>query len=246
MAKTPTLGEAGMAWMRELIQREGVLRGSAEVVRSIGELALDYLPSRKRLRYGDIDYDFDHNVNTTWAAPTLAVRLREIFTRGKYQPSEPGLFQQILDELGIDFARFTFVDLGSGKGRTLLMASDYPFRRIVGAEVIPELHEIARQNIKRYQGERQRCFEMEAWLGDAREFPFPSDPLLIYLFNPFPADVLAEVLKRLRESLVDMPRECLVVYHNLVHEELLRSLTFLMQERRTPQYAVYRATLSSQ
>ena len=34
---------------------------------------------------------------------------------------------------------FTFIDLGSGKGRTLLMASDYPFRRIIGLELLEEL-----------------------------------------------------------------------------------------------------------
>lgn len=239
MTRTPTLGEAGLAWVRDLAQREGLLRACSTVLTNAWELALDYLPSRRRLRYGDIDYDFDHRVNTTWAAPTLAVRLREIFTRGKYQPSEPELFHAILDRLAIKHDRFTFIDLGSGKGRTLLMASDYPFRRIIGAEIIPELHAIAAQNVGRYQSDKQKCFAIETWLGDARQFAFPSCPLVLYLFNPFPADILLDVLKRLQESMRMHPREILVIYHNLMHESVFNEVGSLRPIHRTEQYAVY-------
>ena len=188
MHKTPTLGEAGLAWIRGLVAREGWLRAFGSVGQSLYELALDYLPSRRRLRYGDIDYDFEYRVNTTWARPSLSVRLREIFTRGKYQPSEPQVFHAILERLGIGYERFTFLDLGRGKGRTLLMASYYPFRRIIGAEIVPELHAIAEANVASYRSERKKCFAIETWLGDAREFPFPAGPLVVYLFNPFPED----------------------------------------------------------
>jgi SAM-dependent methyltransferase len=241
VANSPTLTATGWAWGRGLIQREGLLRGTGTALRALVDLGLDYLPSRKRLRYGDIDFDFEHGVNTTWAAPTLAVRLRETFTRGKYQPSEPGLFRRILDELKIDHGRFTFIDLGSGKGRTLLMASDYPFRRIIGAEIIPELHEIALNNLKRYRSERQKCFVLEAWLGDAREFPFPNESMVVYLFNPFPADVLGIVLENLGKSLATLPRETYVIYHNLVHEGVFHAMPFLKEMQRTEQYVIYRA-----
>jgi predicted RNA methylase len=170
--------------------------------------------------------------------------LREVFTRGKYQPSEPGLFHEILDAARVRYEDFVFIDLGSGKGRTLLMASDYPFRRIIGAEIIPELHAVALQNIKRYHSEDQKCFALEAWLGDAREFPFPPEPMLVYLFNPFPEDILRTVLDRMWESLRENPREAYVIYHNLVHEQVFRSMAFLQPVRRTHQFAIYRAGTS--
>ena len=53
---------------------------------------------------------------------------------------------------------FTFVDLGSGKGRTLLMASDYPFRRIIGVELLPSLHQIAQENLRQYKSESAEMF----------------------------------------------------------------------------------------
>jgi SAM-dependent methyltransferase len=241
MGDAPTLRAAGRAWLGELLRREGLVRGLASAARSFAELGLDYLPARKRLRYGDIDYDFEHGVNTTWAAPTLPVRLREVFTRGKYQPSEPGLFHEILRGLQIDYARFTFIDLGSGKGRTLLMASDFPFRRILGAEIIPELHAIAQENIQRYRDANQQCLVLDTWLGDARDFQFPLESMVVYLFNPFPAEILQEVLKNLHTSLTNMPRESYVIYHNLIHEGVARSMSFLRPIHKTEQYAVYLA-----
>ncbi len=240
MTKTPTLGEAGLAWIRGLIEREGIVPGVAKAFRSFVEVGIDYLPSRRRLRYGDIDYDFEFGVNTTWAKPSLSVRLREIFTRGKYQPSEPELFHHILGQFDIVHDRFTFLDLGSGKGRTLLMASDYPFRRIIGAEIVPELHAIAASNIARYHSERQRCFLIETWLGDAREFPFPNEPLVLYLFNPFPKDILIAVLERLHGSFLETPREILIAYHNFVHEDVFQSSSFLERLQRAGQFAIYR------
>jgi len=148
-------------------------------------------------------------------------------------------------DLGITYERFAFIDLGSGKGRTLLMASDYPFLRIMGGEIIPELHAVALENIARYRSDSQKCFVLEAWLGDARKFPFPAESMVVYLFNPFPADVLREVLEQLRASLEEYPRECYVIYHNLVHEDVFRTTVWLRQGRRTEQYAIYRVVPST-
>ena len=169
-------------------------------VAQLVELALDYLPSRKRLRYGDIDYDFEHGVNTTWAAPTLAVRLREIFTRGKYQPSEPELFTQILDELKIDSRALHVYRPGKRQGPhpadgfRLSVPSDHRGGDHSGAA------RRLRWKICSVIGASSRsALRLEAWLGDAREFPFPDEPMVVYLFNPFPADILREVLEDLRQ-----------------------------------------------
>jgi len=92
------------------------------------ELVRDLTPARRRSRYGDIDFDFEHGVDTTWANIGLRTRLREWISGGQYQPSEPELFHRIISDLPVKPDGLTFIDLGSGKGRTLLMASEYPFR----------------------------------------------------------------------------------------------------------------------
>ena len=76
----------------------------------------------------------------------------------------------MLSALPIDYRDFTFIDIGSGKGRTLLMASDYPFRRIIGVELLPELHRIAQENVRKYKNENQKSFAIVSQCVDAREF----------------------------------------------------------------------------
>jgi len=205
----------------------------------------DLTPGRRRSRFGDIDYDFDHGVDTTWATISLRTRFRELLSGGQYQPSEPELFHQILRALPTSPDGFTFIDLGSGKGRTLLMASDYPFRRIVGVELLAEFEVIARGNIERYRGAQQKCFALESQQGDAREFTFPEEPTVVYLFNPFPEHVLREVLGNLRQSLIASPRPAYVIYHNLEHERTFTDAAWLQAVYRTPQFAIYRAAVNA-
>ena len=230
-----------LAWIREAVRARGLVGALLYYALESLELLQDLSPTRRRSRYGDIDYDFDHGVDTTWATVALRTRIRELLSGARYQPSEPSLFHQILQSLPIQPEGFTFIDLGSGKGRTLLMASAYPFRRIVGLELLAELDAVARQNIAGYHDDQQRCFALESHAGDARNFEFPAEPTVLYLFNPFPEPVLRTVLSNLRYSLTDFPRPAYVLYHNLVHEKVFAEHTWLQPVYRTPQYAIYRA-----
>ena len=103
------------------------------------------------------------------------------------------------------FSEFTFVDLGSGKGRVLLMAAPYGFKRIMGVEFMPEWHRIAEENIRKFAAQYGIASRIESFCMDAREFDFPAGPLVVYLFNPFPEPVLAVVLEKLRQSLLSKP-----------------------------------------
>ncbi len=117
-------------WIRETLRSRGLLGALAYYLGETAELLRDLTPTRRRSRYGDIDYDFEHSVDTTWATVPLRTRIRELLSGARYQPSEPSLFHQILQNLPAAPDGFTFIDLGSGKGRTLLMASDFPFEEL--------------------------------------------------------------------------------------------------------------------
>jgi hypothetical protein len=207
------------------------------------DMVRDLSPSRRKSRYGDIDFDFEHGVDTTWATVTLRTRIREWLSGGQYQPSEPALFREIIDSLPVPPDGFTFIDLGSGKGRTLLMAASYPFQRIIGMELLEELNVIAVQNISRYRSNDQRCFAIESYAGDARRFGFPAKPTILYLFNPFPRHIWRELLANLHASLATVPRPVYVIYHNPVHEDIPNSEDWLHERKRTHQFVIYEAVL---
>ncbi len=122
------------------------------------------------------------------------------------------------------------------------MASEYPFRKIVGVELIAELHHAAEENIRDYRSPTQRCAQIESVLADAREFELPAEPLVLYLFNPLPERALSEVLERLRKSLERAPRPVWVVYHNPLLENVLRATRFLEKAGGTSQHSLYRTT----
>ncbi len=212
---------------------------SSLLISKLWDFAVESTPSEQRQRYGDMEYDWEHRVNTTSGTVGWHARLLGLL-HSPYQPTDPVLFQEMMASLPINFDGFTFVDLGSGKGRTLLMASEYPFRRVLGVELIAELHRAAEENIRDYRSPTQRCTSIESILADAREFDLPEEPLVLFLFNPLPERALSEVLRRLGNSLARVPRSVWVVYHNPLLENTLGASEFLEKASGTDQYSVYR------
>lgn len=232
-------------WWNDVAVREGRLAATRQLLAVMWEFVRDSTPERRRRRYGDAEYDWDHGVNTTGAAVSWRNRLLGVF-HSPYQPTQPDLFREMLESLRQqshrDFHDFVFVDLGSGKGRTLLMASDYPFRRIVGVELLPGLHQAAQENLSRYRSESQKCFALESICADATEFPFPAEPMVLYLFNPFPEPGLRRMMANLEQSLREHPRAVFVLYHNPLLEHVLSRSAGLRKLNATHQFALYGPT----
>ncbi len=237
-----SLSRSAWRWWNEIAAREGRLAASRRLLAALWEFALESTPQRRRQRYGDAEFDWDHRVNTTSAALSWRDRLLGAF-HSPYQPTEAALFHEMLDALReqchCDFHDFVFIDLGSGKGRTLLMASEYPFRRIVGVELLPALHQIAEENLRNYQSESQQCFALESICADATDFPFPAEPTVLYLFNPFPEAGLRQVIAKLQQSLRTHPRAVYVLYHNPLLEHVLSEGAVLKEIGGTHQYSMY-------
>jgi SAM-dependent methyltransferase len=232
-------GPLFLRWLRDSLRARGLLRSLGYLGKQAWEVLRDSTPARRRARFGDIDYDCDYGVDTTWARLGWRVRLREIFTERLYQPTVPEEFAEIMQRLPqLDFTQYSFVDLGSGKGRALLLAADYLFRRIIGVEVQPELHAIAEENLRRLR-QRAPQINAQALCLDAREFHFPPEPLIVYLFNPFPDYVLATVLDNLRRSAASHPRPVYLIYNAPCEEHVLQQAGFLGKIAQTSQYAIY-------
>ena len=225
---------------RESVRYFGWRRSLRELISATGSALLELLPSRRKARFGDLDYDWEHSVDTTRSNVAAGTQFLTGLMARPYFATEPWLFQQIMQALPIDFSQFTFVDLGSGKGRVLLMASSYPFQRIVGVEFLPELHRAAQKNITSYSNDRQRCCKVEALCMDARDFQFPPGPLVVYLFNPFSKSTFAQVLDNLRRSVEQAPRPVYIAYRFTEFESLLGQATWLEKVAGAEQWAVYR------
>jgi cyclopropane fatty-acyl-phospholipid synthase-like methyltransferase len=114
-----------------------------------------------------------------------------------------------------------FIDLGSGKGRVLLIAAQYGFQRIIGVEFSPELCEIARENVNVFLGRTQITAQTEVIESDVATFPIDCDYNVFFMYNPFERVVLARFLSNLHSSLLQSPRKIWLIYHNPVDDEII-------------------------
>src|SRR5581483_7516943 len=88
-----------LGWIADAVRHRGIPGALGYYAGAAIELARDLSPQRRRSRYGDVEYDFDHHVDTTWATVSFRTRLREFLSEARYQASEPELFHEILRSL---------------------------------------------------------------------------------------------------------------------------------------------------
>ncbi len=134
-----------------------------------------------------------------------------------YEASPAVELFQILESFSID-SRMTFIDIGCGKGKAMLIASFFPFGKLEGIDLSNKLVAQCSDNLKQSDSlSNVQMPDYDVFCRNAVEYDFPETDLLIYLFNPFGLTVLQQVLEKLQASLEDCPRNALVVYCNAVH-----------------------------
>lgn len=130
-------------------------------------------------------------------------------------PSQPSIIRSALSILP-PLESFTFIDLGCGKGRPLLVAAEFPFQDIVGVELSPSRAEVARRNVeimrRRFPGRTPIRVEVQ----DATTFSLPPGNIVLFLYNPFRGDPILKVRAGVEAALARENRSVFVVYYNPV------------------------------
>jgi SAM-dependent methyltransferase len=116
---------------------------------------------------------------------------------------------------------FTFIDLGAGMGRALLLAAEYPFRAVVGVEFHPTLARIGQRNLAVWRATGRARAPMSVICRDAAEYELPAGPCVAFLFNPFGGPVLRRVLRNWSRSLAGRPGQLDILYVNNEQESIL-------------------------
>jgi len=176
-------------------------------------------------------FDQAHGVDTA-----SSVYAHEIGFRGTaglfashYHPAPARVIVHALSELPIRHEDYVFVDFGSGKGRALLVAANFGFRQVIGVEASPALHDVALQNIARYRSDQQKCHAIESHCMDCLEFELPDEDIVLYMYHPFAASVLRDVLKRVVTQFSRSSREIYIVYLSPFHDRVFREFECLAE-----------------
>ena len=156
-------------------------------------------------------FDLQHGTDTSGCLPGAVLAptsLSALYITGNIGIG-PSALAQAIAALPIQHQDFSFVDLGCGKGRALLVASKFPFRHLLGVELAPELCRTAQANIVTRPEWAARISVLQH---DAATVRLPDGPLVIFMFHPFFARILRRVLANLERQLHQAPRETWLLY----------------------------------
>lgn len=227
-----------LAMFRTAFVNEGFFPGTECLFRELGGRLFGMSPvghpRANLVLYGitDLVYDRLHGVDTRGV-----IELPEMENRGRsYVGTPPRAWKLMMRHIAIDPARFTYLDLGCGKGRTLLLAAQGGFRRILGLDISSQLLQIAEHNL------RSASVEGELICRDVTEYEFPPEPLVVFMYNPFYAEVMEKVAVNLRRSLNQTPRECYIMYYSAAFDHIWRDAGFRVMRRSDatyPNYVIY-------
>ena len=75
---------------------------------------------------------------------------------------------------------------------------------------------------------------------DASKYILPDEVDLVYLFNPFDAFILSQVIDTIKKSYLSNPREIFIIYMFPVHKELFDNSLFQTIYSFQSDYIIYR------
>ena len=223
-----------MTMVRQIMGRVSTVvreEGTAVALAKIAKVAV-------RLFHGDATDEFDSafKIDTWREVPLwqLHVPSQNASFGSKYQTTDPSVFLEAMRMVPADARNYTFIDLGCGKGRTLILAAKQEFKNVIGVEFSPELAAIARQNIQ------QVGVAAEIVEGDASEFRFPEGNLLIYMYNPFGKSVMRAVIANLLDWRTRHQSQAFLVYINPVCRDEIESFDALQSVAHTSDIGVWK------
>jgi hypothetical protein len=186
-------------------------------------------------------YDWTRNVDTNgWGYLTSLTVVGTGKAGNDYLPVRPARAREFLKDLPIkNHSDYTFIDVGSGKGRMLFLAAELPFQSIEGVEFARELHEAATENIVRYRRKHANCPPIRSVNVDAIDYAFPSNNLIICMYNPFGAHVFKKFLPTLNAAINRPGRHLVVALVDPECAELVERETALEAHKKHPRYHIY-------
>jgi len=162
-------------------------------------------------------YDLRHGIDTCKGSPleglTIGGENKERGTR--YQPTRVVPLRKLFRLVEpLVPSNSVLVDLGCGKGRVLLVASEFGFKEVRGVEFAHELCEIAKKNCAVFKARKHFKPDWRIIEADVTQYTIEPDETVFFMFNPFDEIILQKVLDNIATSLQMRPRKILIIYYN--------------------------------
>jgi SAM-dependent methyltransferase len=207
-----------------------MLRFAARTLARLNAGRIQKIFNRARYRISETWYEWRFGIET--AAPVFLLDVGVENSQSiDYGPAEYRTLRKVMNTLTIQRGRDVFLDYGSGKGRVVVFAARYPFRKVIGIEISDQLNDIARENIRRARS-RLLCKDIDIVHGDASLYPLPPDVTFLFFYHPFRGETLLKVVETVRKSLAENPRVLTIIYKNPEHFETTVGTSDWLVKRR--------------
>lgn len=229
-----------MSAIRRILQegRKHPLETARAVLTRLLLIPVRGVPDFSKSADEDDDFDARFGVDTAQVVQVVVTDSPNRVHGTRYQTTSEEIIRWCIDNSGVDPATTTFIDLGCGKGRALIVAAQYAFRQIVGVEYSPELASICDQNLRKAKcGSRSRVL-----VEDAAKFIPPAGDLLVYMNNPFNAEIAVKVYARLSAH----PGRVVLAYRGPGHDIIRETGLFEETLRRPDAARIYRLAREAQ
>lgn len=169
-------------------------------------------------------YDYKYNLDTySWVSNDELTQENETATHASaYQAVKVLSLRQLLKTLRLN-KDVVFVDIGSGKGRILLIASEFGYMEARGIELSKKLCDVAEQNLINYQTKIKTSTQIKIINADASEYKISADENIFFLYNPFDEHIMRKVLDNISLSHQENDREILLIYAYPVKSDVVES-----------------------
>lgn len=194
--------------------------------RNIKARALSLIPilGRRYRTHQLLTHPFDRAFGTDTSGQVSPDRLTtDLVLAGQMQAyigAQPSIVRRVLACLP-DPTGSAFVDIGCGKGRPLVVASELPYASITGVELSPELVRVARKNASTIARQFPARTAITVVEGNAAEYQLAHDRVVLFYYHAFGRDTLATFVANLERQLSDTPRHIFFVYMNPVDADVL-------------------------
>lgn len=216
-----------------LVRREGVV-GAVKHVASIAYW--QYVTYRD-----DTRFDRRYGIDTSGVESAYLANVRSNYVAGAtyYQASSWRDFAKMMRFIPADRSAVTFIDLGCGKGRVLCFAALDGFENIVGVEFSDALASVARANAEIFKRRTRTKASITVLTQDVATFECPDTDIVLYLYNPFSAELMQIVIDRVAALATRTRRRVYIAYRNPKCGALFDAHPSIETIARDPAFAVY-------
>lgn len=215
-----------MTKLKFIVQEEGILGLISEFHRMIFQKLHNKILDRY---YG---FDEPDTIATIVNAKTLTFNGANGDDAHSYDAAPFTVIHWFISAVQITVSDYSFIDVGSGRGRVIAAMERVPFQNVTGIEYSLELHEDAKANVfDPTHQKHKRCGTLELICGDAVDYNVPDTPCIFFMYNPFGGDTVQRFLEMLERSYQANPRPIYIGYYNPEYQAVFDGFANIVPEK---------------